>query len=81
MGRIRVFLRTLVRYIINLFIYNKEGWYISDKDPMPEAQMFRIKTGKKPYHQRRCVMCGRDFWTYNKGDVCFRIECFFKYNA
>lgn len=69
------------QYVGNLFFWNKEGWYIGNEgtEPPVQSQVFRIKTGKKPYHERTCVMCKRKFWTYKKTDVCFRIECYFKY--
>lgn len=73
------FIKILFKYISNLFLYNQEGWYPSDKEPPADAQMARIRMKKKPYYEHTCVMCKRDFWSYKKTEVCFRIECYFKY--
>jgi hypothetical protein len=73
------FLKVLFSYVTNLFIYNKEGWYIGDGAPSGDSQLFRVRAGKKPYSERTCVMCKRDFWSHKKPEVCFRIECYFKY--
>jgi hypothetical protein len=79
MRKINKFLKILFTYTTNLFIYNREGWYIGDV-PNPDSQGFRIMTKQKPYHERTCKMCKRSFWSYKKVDVCFRIECYFKYH-
>ena len=71
--------KILLIYLRDLFVFNEEGWHVGYGAPSADAQMFRIRMNKKPYSERTCVMCKRDFWSYKKTDVCFRAECFFKY--
>jgi len=73
------FLKVLFMYLGNLFIWNRDGWYIGDY-PSSDAQGWRIITKQKVYRELTCKMCKRKFWSYKKPDVCFRIECYFKYN-
>ncbi len=72
-------IKITLEYIMDLFIYNKEGWYIGKHSPMPSDQSFRVMIGQKVYTPRVCPMCKREYWAYKKAGVCFRIECFYKY--
>lgn len=79
MVRIFDYIKIAIRYIGNLTFWNREGWYIGE--PTSESQSLRILLRQKPYHQRTCKMCKRKFWSYNKPNVCFRIECYFTYHT
>lgn len=77
MDKVKAFLM----YWFNIFIWNKEGWYLRGGDPTPEAQSFIVMTGRKPYTLRTCKVCKEKFWSRSKADTCIRIKCYVKWRT
>lgn len=80
MGRIFDSIRVFFTYWMNIFLYNREGWYLGYGEPTAEAQNFRIMAHQKPYQERTCKICKENFWSHKKSNVCLRMKCYFAYH-